>query len=205
MSPVGIPQAGLQESLAQIGLVQSEEDTLLEARLLQRDEELASKVAQAVQVAGTSTFGLTSPDSGAFPSNIDLEQWQADGLITGEDDIGKGTTFVFAYTVSVSFMNRITRETRTIQHGQRAVVRGRGITMTVLNGGPMQSVPPRNVGATFALDSQGYTPSLSKPEESFIQSQENASPSSLFPGSTGRPESWGGRPNPHDIEIVIDE
>ncbi len=196
--PVEAAQIGLQEALAQIGLIQSEGDALLQARLLQRDEELTSRVAQAaaVQVADASTSGLVLPDSGGPPVNIDLEQWLADGLITGEDDMGKGTTCVFAYTVSVSFMNRITREIRTIQHGQRAVVRGRGITITVLNGNPMQNDPPRNIGTIFEFESLGQMPSLDKAD---------ASSPWLFPGSTGRPGSSGNRPRPHDIEIIIDE
>lgn len=189
--PVGLARSDLQEALAQIGLTQSEEDALLQAHFLQRDEALSDSYTQ---MADASASGVPLPDTR-----------RADGLITGEDDVGKGTTFVFAYTVSISFMNRITREIRTIQHGQRAVVRGRGITMTVMNGNPMQHAPPRNIGAIFEFDGLGQMPSLDRPDESSIQSQPAASSSTQFPGSAGRPEAGGRRPRPHNIQIIIDE
>ncbi len=213
--PSGAAPFSVQETLAQIGVIQSEEDILLQGQLLQRDEDATTRLAQsiqpqfeAVQVAAASPSGLSLPRHGVIPLNLDLEQWQADGLITGEDEAGKGTTFVFAYTVSVSFMNRLTREVRTIQPEQRAVIRGQGITMTMLNGNPMRNVPPRNIGMVFEFDGQRGMPSLDKPEESSessIQTQENAPSSWLFPGSSGRPELGGRRPRPHNVEIIIDE
>lgn len=206
--PVGVSQTGLQAELAQIGLIESEENILFQAGMLQRDEDRYAPALQPDVGLASATDGLGDlPGSagGWLPMNLDLEQWQADGLITGDDDSGKGTTFVFVYTVSVSFMNRLTREARTIQPGQRAVLRGPGITMTMLNGGPMQDAPARNVGMTFALDSQARMPGLDKPNESSVLSQPGADPSTwLFPGASGRPELSGKRPTPHTVEIVIE-
>ncbi len=175
-----------QGGLAKIGLIRSEEDALLQALIQQRDE-FAKRVAAATQ------------SQAAAPVATDIEQWQWDGLIVGDDEAGKGATFVFAYTTKAIFMNRLTRETRTVQPGQRALVRGLGITMTVLNGSPMLQDPPRNMGTVFALDSQRH-----ESQESSIQNQEGVASTGL-PGSAGHPESWSNRPRAHNIEITIAE
>ena len=200
--PTGMMQPVVaQQAFSQIGLIQSEGDALLQARLLQRDEGLTDSLAFAAQGAdaSASTAGAALPNNGMIPLLLNAEQWQNDGLIVGEDESGKGATFVFAYTTSAIFMNRLTRETRTVQPGQRALVRGLGITMTVLNGNPMEKDPPRNMGTIFALDRQGAM----NREESTIQSQEDL-PSLGGPGSPGR-DGWGNRPRPHRVEITIEE
>ncbi|PIE30937.1 hypothetical protein CSA57_01040 [candidate division KSB3 bacterium] len=127
-----------QKAFSDIGLIESEASALLEARLTQRDEELSRRFSQA-EIARTDaepTPGLFSPQTNATPIDIELDSWQADGLISGEDDLGKGTTLVFAYTVDITFRNRLTRETRVVRSGQRAVSRGLGMTLAVLSGSP---------------------------------------------------------------------
>ena len=204
LRPTTATQLLAQEAFTQIGLIQSEEDALLQARLLQRNEDATGRFPTAIQRQDAAAQPPDASTSGlVLPMNLDLEQWQNDGLIIGEDETGKGATFVFAYNTSAIFMNRLTRETRTVQPGQRALVRGLGVTMTVMNGSPMEQDPPRNMGTVFALDSQGQAPSLNNPDESAILGQGDDD--SRLPGSSGRSESLSNRPRPHQVEITIAE